>query len=93
MGPTIQENNALDFAMEFTKSTKAKTCDKRKTCERNSKEQEVELFQLGRMNFKKVYKNLKTVYPDIDKISKLSHFRILWKRIVNNNSETPSKYD
>ena len=64
-----------------------------KTRERNSKEQEVELFQLGRMNFKKVYKNLKTVYPDIDKISKLSHFRILWKRIVNNNSETPSKHD
>jgi hypothetical protein len=64
-----------------------------KTCERNSKEQEVELFQLGRMNFKKEYKNLKTVYPDIDKISKLSHFRILWKRIVNNNSETPSKHD
>ena len=64
-----------------------------KTRERNSKEQEVELFQLGRMNFKKVYKNLKNVYPDIDKISKLSHFRILWKRIVNNNSETPSKHD
>jgi len=62
-----------------------------KTCEKNSKEQQVELFQLGRMNFKKEYKNLKAVYPDIDKISKLSHFKILWKRIINNNNETPSK--
>ena len=38
------------------------------------------MFQLGRMNFMKEYKSLKPLFPDIDKISKLAHFRILWKR-------------
>ena len=42
------------------------------------------------MNFKKEYKNLKAVYPDIDKISKLSHFRLVWKRNIT-HIETPSK--
>ncbi len=49
-------------------------------CERSSKETQIELFQLGRMNFKKEYKQLKAIFPDIDKISKLAHFRVVWHR-------------
>lgn len=105
MGPTIQENNALDFAMQFAKnhtlelkvqtlgspeiiaqlSAENKQIIVEKTYERVSKEDTVEVFQLGRMNFKKQYKVLRPVFPDIDKISKLSHFRILWKRHVTAN--------
>jgi hypothetical protein len=42
----------------------------------------VELFKLGRMNFKGEYKALKQIYPDIDKISKNAHFTIKWVRAV-----------
>jgi hypothetical protein len=57
-----------------------------KTYERVSKEELVELFQMGRMNFKKEYKGLKGVYPDIDKFSKLCHFKVNWKRQVTGDS-------
>ena len=43
------------------------------------------------MNFKKEYKALKGVYPDIDKISKLAHFKIVWKRHISNGNEANSK--
>lgn len=43
------------------------------------------------MNFKKEYKALKPVFPDIDKISKLSHFRIIWKRHISSNETTAHK--
>jgi hypothetical protein len=38
----------------------------------------VELFTFCRMNFKGEYLKLKPLYPDIDKISKLCHFKIVW---------------
>ena len=73
MGPTIQQNNALDFAMEYTKNhtvqlkiqvdgaedvinklnPQNKLTVVEKTFERANNQQLVELFQLGRMNFKK----------------------------------------
>lgn len=40
----------------------------------------MELFKLGRKNFKPEYKTLKQVYPDIDKISKEVHFTLKWVR-------------
>lgn len=52
------------------------------TCERVSKETSLELFKLGRKNFKPEYKTLKQVYPDIDKISKEVHFTIKWVRVA-----------
>lgn len=52
------------------------------TCERVSKEVSLELFKLGRKNFKSEYKTLKQGYPDIDKISKEVHFTIKWVRIA-----------
>lgn len=55
-----------------------------KTEERVSKVESVELFQLGRMNFKKEYKSLSGIFPDIGKISRLGHFKIVWKRQVSN---------
>jgi exo-beta-1,3-glucanase (GH17 family) len=55
------------------------------TCERVSKEGSVELFKLGRKNFKPEYKTLKQVYPDIDKISKEVHFTIKWIRVFTND--------
>jgi len=64
-----------------------------KGCERTSKEEEMEMFQLGRMNFKKEYKQLKTVFPDIDKISKLCHFRVLWKRHILPDNHTPHSHN
>lgn len=60
-----------------------------RSCERSSKEENVELFQLGRMNFKKEYKPLKNIFPDIDKISKIAHFRVVWKRHIT--PDTPTK--
>jgi hypothetical protein len=48
------------------------------------------MFQLGRLNFKKEYKNMKLIYPDIDKYSKLSHFKIHWKRHFTNVENTHS---
>ena len=60
-----------------------------KTIERASKEEEIDLFQLGRMTFKKEYKNLKPAYPDIDRISKVSHFKVVWKRSVAQDAEKP----
>ena len=59
-----------------------KTTIVEKTVERVSKEDTIELFQLGRMTFKKEYKALKPIYPDIDRISKLVHFKVIWKRPV-----------
>ena len=40
------------------------------------------------MNFKKEYKTLKPVYPDIDKISKLSHFKVIWHRKIVSEIES-----
>ena len=37
------------------------------------------------MNFKKEYQVLVKVFPDIGKISRLGHFKIIWKRPINNN--------
>ena len=102
MGPTIQENNAMDFAQEYTRihgiELKIETQGNDSvlkvlevanrmimvdyTCERSSKEANIELFKLGRMNFKGEYKVLKQIYPDIDKISKNAHFTIKWLRAV-----------
>ena len=59
-----------------------------KVCERSSRETEIELFQLGRMNFKKEYKLLRTIFPDVDKISKLAHFRLLWHRHITESSNS-----
>jgi len=39
------------------------------------------------MNFKNEYKKLKPLYPDIDKISKLCHFKIYWKRNVDHDNQ------
>ena len=55
-----------------------------KTEERASKVEAVELFQMGRMNFKKEYKELAKVFPDIGKVSRQGHFKIIWKRSVVN---------
>lgn len=52
------------------------------SCERLSKEPSIELFKLGRLNFKNEYKVLKQLYPDIDKVSKNAHFTIRWARPV-----------
>jgi hypothetical protein len=102
MGPTIQENNALDFAHEYTKThsleLRVETLGQdsvlkvleagnrmavvEHSCERSSKEGSIELFKLGRMNFKGEYKVLRQVYPDIDKVSKTAHFTIKWLRAV-----------
>jgi len=51
----------------------------------------VELFQLGRMNFKKEYKALTGVFPDIGKISRFWHFKIFWKRHIVTNVEEGNK--
>lgn len=53
-------------------------------CERVSKVKLIELWKLGRMNFKNEYKFMKAKYPDIDKISKLSHFVVKWQRSIVN---------
>lgn len=102
MGPTIQENNALDFAQEYTRThsiqlrveaqgpdgiLKLLEGNNRATvvehsCQRASKEPSIELFKLGRLNFKNEYKVLRQAYPDIDKISKNAHFTIRWARAV-----------
>ena len=72
MGPTIEENNALDFAVEFNKNhcieinidscgleniTAKLTKENQKMFvekiwERTNKQENVELFNLGRLNFK-----------------------------------------
>jgi len=102
MGPTIQEDNALEFALEFAKNhtiefrieaigpeeilrllaPENKSLTVEKTEERASKVEAVELFQMGRMNFKKEYKELVKVFPDIGKVSRHGHFNIIWKRSV-----------
>ena len=55
-----------------------------KTEERASKAETVELFQMGRMNFKKEYKELVKVFPDIGKVSRQGHFKIIWVRSIVN---------
>lgn len=111
MAPTIQENNGLDFAMQFAKNhtiqlkieamgpqqildlllPENKQVVIEKTLERASKQEMVELFQLGRMNFKKEYKALTGVFPDIGKISRFGHFKIFWKRHIVTNVEEGNK--
>ena len=46
---------------------------------------------MGRMNFKKEYKSLAAVFPDIGKISRFGHFKIFWKRAILNNVEGVTK--
>lgn len=51
-----------------------------KSRDRNDPQESIELYNLGRMSFKNEYGELKKIYKDIDKISKLSHFKIFWKK-------------
>ena len=41
---------------------------------------EILLFTLCRKYFLKAYKELKVVFPDIDRLSKDKHFQLIWRR-------------
>lgn len=50
------------------------------TFDRNAKNDNIVLINLGRMSFKTEYSQMKKVFPQIDKMSKLDHFKVIWKR-------------
>jgi hypothetical protein len=107
MGPTVEEDAAIEFTKNKYVVVKIHLCGLAKIIKtikdidpeflvykqklqikyestENKEIEEMELFSLGRLFFKPVYGKLRTVWADVDRISKQGHFVIKLRKTRKN---------